>query len=95
MLYPPKYGTITFGFKISEWSEIILRFEERFYEIEKRYMADLSEINGRKDKLILSFEKKEQVSNSFFEDYICNSYVDSSLRNIQKFRYYQNNHYLF
>lgn len=27
---------ITFGFKISEWSEIILRFEERFCEIEKR-----------------------------------------------------------
>ena len=27
---------ITFGFKISEWSEIILRFEQRYYEIEKR-----------------------------------------------------------
>ena len=41
------------------------------YEIEKRYMEDLSKINERKDKLILSFEKKEEVSNNFFEDYIC------------------------
>lgn len=49
---------ITFGFKISEWSEIILRFEQRFHEIEKRLFIL---IFGGAVGAMHSFRDKKQI----------------------------------